>query len=135
MTADDSDDELAPDLVSNSSYEDWRINLDDCTVSEDSDSESSCDLTFHHPDNKNILSKLLLKFKDDPSPPSWYSYLLSNNGLSASSERRNSFLQSQEGGDRGKPFPGKGNDEGGANCSPSTYRTSWTREARAVFKD
>jgi hypothetical protein len=100
MTADDSDDEPAPDLVSHSSYEDWRSNLDDCTVNEDSDSDSACDLTFQTPDNKNILSKLLLKFKDDPNPPSWHSYLLSKHGHSASQEGGDLFLQSQEGRER-----------------------------------
>ena len=35
MTADDSDDEPAPDLVSHSSYEDWRGDLDDCFANED----------------------------------------------------------------------------------------------------
>jgi hypothetical protein len=33
MTAADSDDDdIPPDLTSNSSYEDWRANLDDCFV-------------------------------------------------------------------------------------------------------
>jgi hypothetical protein len=114
MTAADSDDDdIPPDLTSNSSYEDWRANLDDCCVNEDSDADSSCDLTSHKLDNNSILAKLLLKFKNDPNPPSWHSYLLSKH----ESQDGGKLFQGQEERKRGKTFPGQGYVQGGADPS------------------